>query len=64
MVRVGRDAKGKWYLGRGTGRGVWWCNAKACEAVVGIAHVARALKTTVFESDVVALQGLATGKRL
>ncbi|MHB8380451.1 MAG: hypothetical protein ACYDB2_11195 [Acidimicrobiales bacterium] len=62
MTRAGRDAHGTWYLGRGVGRGVWWCVGQPCEQELRVNHVARALRTTVFESDVAALRGLATKK--
>ncbi|MGH3732591.1 MAG: DUF448 domain-containing protein [Acidimicrobiales bacterium] len=63
MVRAGRNAAGTWYLGRGAGRGVWWCGDRGCGKDVRASHVARALRVSVSESDVVVLHGLATRKR-
>jgi predicted RNA-binding protein YlxR (DUF448 family) len=63
MVRAGRDAQGTWYLGRGVGRGVWWCKEGHCEEEVRVTHVTRALRSAAHESDVAALKGLSTSKR-
>jgi predicted RNA-binding protein YlxR (DUF448 family) len=63
MVRAGRDDRGRWYQGRGVGRGVWWCDLESCEAQLGPLHLARSLRTTVLESDVVALRDLRIEKR-
>jgi hypothetical protein len=63
MVRAGRDEQGTWYLGRGVGRGVWWCAEGPCEGEVRVTHVARALHRAAHESDVAALKGLSTSKR-
>ncbi len=62
MVRAGRQADGTWYLGRGEGRGVWWCSDRACGKEVRLTHLARALRASVAESEVAVLRGLATGK--
>ncbi|MFY9782713.1 MAG: hypothetical protein WAK12_04170 [Acidimicrobiales bacterium] len=63
MVRAGRDALGRWYLGRGVGRGVWWCREGHCEEGLRVTHLARALKSSVLASDVALLRGLSTSKR-
>ena len=64
MVRAGRDAYGSWYLGRGAGRGVWWCDDAHCEGALSVSHLARALRATVTEADAAALRGLTNRKRL
>ncbi|MGB8180147.1 MAG: hypothetical protein WCF63_08280 [Acidimicrobiales bacterium] len=62
LVRAGRTAHGTWYLGRGEGRGVWWCRDRACGGEVRVTHLARALRAGVGESEVAVVRGLATGK--
>ena len=64
MMRAGRTANGTWYLGRGDGRGVWWCSDRECGGEVRLTHVARALRAGVAESEVAVLRGLATRKTL
>ncbi len=61
MVRAGREASGAWYLGRGTGRGIWWCRENECGKALGRGHVARALRMAVSEGDAAAVQALARG---
>jgi predicted RNA-binding protein YlxR (DUF448 family) len=58
MVRAGRDADAGWYLGRGTGRGVWCCREFACAKALRVSHVARALRTGVNQGDLESLLGL------
>ena len=58
MVRAGRDAHGTWHLGRGVGRGVWWCRNAACGRALRVSHVARALRAVVSEGDVEVVRGL------
>jgi hypothetical protein len=51
MLRAGRDADGQWYVGRGNGRGVWWCRETECGAALRVGHLARALRTPVMAGD-------------
>jgi hypothetical protein len=60
MVRAGRNADAQWYVGRGHGRGVWWCRETSCGAALQVGHLARALRTPVPASDLEVL--LALGK--
>gem|GEM_PF-1209557 len=47
MVRAGYTPDGSWYLGRGTGRGVWWCAGTSCEGEIQMSQVAKALRSPV-----------------
>ncbi len=62
MVRAGRDVGGEWYLGRGGGRGAWWCRDGECEGSLSVRALARALHREVLESDLASLRALSTGK--
>ncbi|MGA2122814.1 MAG: hypothetical protein ABSG58_00125 [Acidimicrobiales bacterium] len=62
LLRLGRDASGTWYVGRGNGRGVWWC-ADGCGSSVRISQVAHALHASVSEADMAVVRDLAVGKR-
>jgi predicted RNA-binding protein YlxR (DUF448 family) len=64
MVRAGRSGAGAWSLGRGDGRGVWWCASGTCVEELRIGHLSRALRAQVHEGDVATLQSLAASKRL
>ena len=61
MVRAGRRGDGQWYVGRGPGRGLWWCDAPDCASALGAAHVARALRLAPSEDDVAAVRALGLG---
>ena len=63
MVRAGRDATGSWHLGRGAGRGVWWCKDGVCASELCVGHVARALRSAVRESELATIRGLTSEKR-
>ena len=63
LVRVGRGTDGAWYVGRGVGRGVWWCGGSDCGLRVEVRHVARAMRSAVSESDVVAIRVLEGARR-
>ncbi|HEY1222320.1 MAG TPA: YlxR family protein [Acidimicrobiales bacterium] len=56
LVRAARDGDGRWYLGRGTGRGVWWCADSGCGEELQNGQLARSLRTAVSEGDAVALR--------
>ncbi|MHB1088608.1 MAG: DUF448 domain-containing protein [Acidimicrobiales bacterium] len=56
LVRAGRTPEGQWYLGRGPGRGVWWCANATCGAALQVGQVARALRHAVSASDMAALR--------
>ena len=58
MVRAGRRVDGTWYLGREGGRGVWLCRRDECATGVRTGHLARALRSTVSEQDVVRVKEL------
>ena len=45
MLRAGRRLDGRWYLGRGPGRGVWWCQESTCGAELAVGQLARALRS-------------------
>ena len=62
MVRAGR-ADGTWYLGRGPGRGLWWCDVH-CSKGLRVGHLARALKSSADERDLEAVRALETGRGL
>ncbi|HUX04583.1 MAG TPA: DUF448 domain-containing protein [Acidimicrobiales bacterium] len=51
MVRAGRDAEARWYLGRGPGRGAWWCATTDCVGSLRASALARALRAEVSEAD-------------
>ncbi|NNN01089.1 MAG: hypothetical protein HKL86_04575 [Acidimicrobiaceae bacterium] len=61
MLRAGRTPDGTWYLGRGDGRGVWWCDEVECESALRIAQLARALRTSLGERDFADFRSLRTG---
>ena len=58
MVRAGREPDGRWYTGRGAGRGVWWCVGPGCVGALGVGHLARALRAPAGEGDLEALVAL------
>ena len=58
MVRMGRRVDGTWYVGRESGRGAWLCRRDECASGVRTGHLARALRSTVSEQDVVLVQEL------
>ena len=58
MIRAGRTAQLQWHVGRGSGRGVWWCRDGACGSGLRVGLVARALRVEVSESEVEALRVL------
>ncbi|HXC19059.1 MAG TPA: hypothetical protein VNT80_04035 [Acidimicrobiales bacterium] len=60
MIRAGRD-NGTWYLGRGPGRGLWWCDAE-CSKGLRVGHLARALRAGASESDLEAVRALESGR--
>ena len=62
MIRAGR-LDGTWYLGRGPGRGLWWCDAH-CAQGLRVGHLARALKSSATESDLEAVRALESGRGL
>jgi len=62
MTRAGRS-DGSWYLGRGLGRGLWWCDAE-CSTGLRVGHLARALKSAATEDDLAAVRALETGRGL
>ena len=59
LQRAGRSPGGVWYLGRGTGRGLWWCRGEECGSGVNLAQASRALRCSLGESDAGALRELA-----
>ena len=61
MVRAGRDRGGQWYLGRGVGRGIWWCLDAGCGRNLKAPHVTRSLRAAVSEGEVESLRVLARG---
>ncbi|MHB8335440.1 MAG: YlxR family protein, partial [Acidimicrobiales bacterium] len=52
LCRAGRGEDGSWYLGRGVGRGVWWCRDRDCGSRLRWGAVARALRSPVSAADV------------
>jgi hypothetical protein len=60
MIRAGRS-DGTWYLGRGPGRGLWYCDAE-CSKGLRVGHLARALKSSAGDRDLGALRALETGR--
>jgi predicted RNA-binding protein YlxR (DUF448 family) len=62
MIRAGRDVGGQWYVGRGNGRGVWWCQESNCSELLQVGHLARALKSAVREADLKDLLALLDGR--
>jgi predicted RNA-binding protein YlxR (DUF448 family) len=61
LVRAGRRDDGAWYLGRGPGRGVWWCAQGSCAQRVSEGAIARALRAPVSRAEAEALRALAVG---
>lgn len=61
LVRAGRRADGSWYLGRGPGRGVWWCAQGECATGLSAAAASRALRAGVSGAEAEALVALAAG---
>ena len=61
MQRGGRASDGRWYAGRGDGRGVWWCRGTGCVERLSVAHLARALKCAVNDGDLAQLRAAVTG---
>lgn len=64
LQRGGRSLDGVWYLGRGTGRGLWWCRAGECGSGVTLAHASRALRRSLGAEDVVALREVAQRSKM
>jgi len=62
MFRLGRDASGTWYVGRGDGRGVWSC-ADGCGSNLRTTQVSHALHASVSEAEMAVVRDLAVGKR-
>jgi hypothetical protein len=62
MTRAGRS-DGTWYLGRGPGRGLWFCD-EDCAPALRVGHLARALKAEVDEGDLEAVRALKPGRGL
>lgn len=61
LVRAGRREDGTWYLGRGPGRGLWWCALGSCAGSLSVGAARRALRAPVSEADAEALRALAAG---
>gem|GEM_PF-603694 len=59
LARAGRASDGSWYLGRGPGRGVWWCADARCASSLSAGALARALRAPVTEASAGALRALA-----
>ena len=64
LQRCGRLSNGVWYLGRGVGRGLWWCREGECATRVNLAHASRALRSPLGEIDAVALRELAQRSKM
>jgi predicted RNA-binding protein YlxR (DUF448 family) len=58
LARAGRSPEGSWYLGRGPGRGVWWCAQGACAGALSVGVLARALHAPATSADLAALRAL------
>ncbi|MFI5036463.1 MAG: DUF448 domain-containing protein [Acidimicrobiales bacterium] len=59
LVRAGRTPDGSWYLGRGSGRGAWWCASGACARSLSPGALARALRAPVTAAEVAVVRALA-----
>lgn len=59
LQRAGLDDRGQWYLGRGDGRGLWWCREGECASGVDLARASRALKRALRAEDVQGLREVA-----
>jgi predicted RNA-binding protein YlxR (DUF448 family) len=57
LVRVGRS-DGQWYVGRGDGRGAWFCAEGPCRDRLAVGQLTRALRAPVGDTDVAALRAL------
>jgi len=64
LHRAGRSPEGQWYLGRGGGRGLWWCRDTPCVGSLSVSQVARAMRTTVTVGDLEELRQLAQRSKL
>jgi hypothetical protein len=62
MIRAGR-LDGTWYLGRGPGRGLWFCDAE-CSKELRVGHLARALKSSANEGDLADLRAVEASRGL
>jgi predicted RNA-binding protein YlxR (DUF448 family) len=58
MVRAGRGPDGAWYLGRGPGRGAWWCADAGCGSALGPGALARALRAPVSDAQAGSLRAI------
>ncbi|MGC8498087.1 MAG: DUF448 domain-containing protein [Acidimicrobiales bacterium] len=56
LQRAGRTPDGMWYLGRGPGRGAWWCRSGPCGERLGASALARALRAPLGPAEVEALR--------
>ena len=59
LQRAGRTQGGVWYLGRGAGRGLWWCRNGECGSGLNLALASRALRCSLGDEDALALREVA-----
>ena len=59
LHRAGRASSGVWYLGRGTGRGLWWCREPGCALGVNLSLASRSLRCPLGDEDAVAMREVA-----
>ena len=64
LQRAGLDAANQWYLGRGEGRGLWWCREGECASGVSLAQASRALKRDLRAEDVQGLREVAQRSKM
>ncbi|MDE3008524.1 MAG: DUF448 domain-containing protein [Acidobacteriota bacterium] len=64
FTRAGLREDDSWYLGRGPGRGVWWCREGECGAKLSAANLARALRREVNAGSFHQLERLRAGNSL
>ena len=57
MVRLGRF-DGQWYVGRGDGRGAWFCAEGPCRDRLAAGSLTRALRAPVSDTEVAGLVAL------
>ena len=63
LVRAGRTKDAQWYLGRGPGRGAWWCDEAKCTSALRVETLTRALRVSLSVGDVVMLGELVNAPR-
>lgn len=51
LTRAGRASDGVWYIGRGDGRGLWWCSTGACVQQLNRGHAQKAIRRGLNDTE-------------